>query len=338
MSANKTSCAGINCAGINIGYGHLKLATPSGLLVTASAVAPSNPLYDGIGRARDTHKTVFKGEEFEVGAEAILLTRTPETARLPVPQWSATLRYQVLAQLVKDRLRAESPDWHVVIGVPISDYRDAAYRKSLKHFWTGKHETTSGLLTIEDARVVPEPIGAIFAYMQGFSEQEIQEESARSHLVIDVGFFTSDWLALSRLSPDLEQSRGIDIGMHAILTQMSEQIAADYQKSGVSDLVTLENLLLEQIATGKSGKVDLLQYAIQATAKIAPPLMDDIKASTYRWLRSDDAKKILLAGGAASFLLPHVQESFPGIEVEVVRDPQTANAVGYRLQCEMLHG
>lgn len=325
------------CAGVNIGYGHLKLATPGGVFVTASAVAPSNPLYDGVGRSRDTHRTVLGGTEYEVGAEAILLTRTPETARLPVPQWLGTQRYQVLAKLVMDRLAMESDGWEVTLGLPVSDYQDEAYRKRVKAFWTGIHDTASGPIEIREARVVPEPIGAVFAHIEHFSDAEIAAETSASHLILDVGFFTSDWLVLNRMAPDLPQSRGIDIGMHAILARMAEQIAADHQKSGMSDLITLETLLLEQIAAGRPGKIDLPDYARRATAQIAPGLIDDIQASTYRWLRSDAEKKILIAGGAAGFLLPHMKTAYPGIPVSIVENPQTANATGYLLQCEMRH-
>jgi hypothetical protein len=325
------------CAGINIGYGHLKLSTPAGLFLTTSAVAPSNPLYDGIGRARDTHKVTYSGVEYEVGAEAILLTRTPETARLPLPKWLGTNRYRVLAELVKNRLAQEAQSWNVVIGLPVSDYRDAAYRKSVKAFWQGAHDTENGFLDILNATVVPEPIGAVFAYMQDYTPEQISEESRWSRLVLDIGFFATDWLTLNRMSPDLEQSRGIDIGMHAILTRMAKHIAADHNKSGAGDLITLETLLLEQIATGRKGKVDIVAYAESAAAEVVPALLDDLQANTYRWMRTDLPKKVLIAGGAATFLLPHVRRIFPDIPAHILPDPQTVNATGYRIQCEMRH-
>ncbi|WP_308388647.1 hypothetical protein [Acidithiobacillus sp. AMEEHan] len=66
------------CAGINLGYGHIKLSTPASTFLAASAFAPANRLYDGIGRQRDTHKVTVDGTVYEVGSDVITLARAKE--------------------------------------------------------------------------------------------------------------------------------------------------------------------------------------------------------------------------------------------------------------------
>jgi len=152
-----------SCAGINLGYGHLKMATDMGTFITASAFAPHNKLYDGVGRARDTHKVVLDASVYEVGADVITLARAKETVRIPEPKWLGTLRYRIFAQRILDRLALENTAWHLVLGMPIADFEDTAYRQRLESFWVGTHDTASGPIRILNARAVPEPIGALFS-------------------------------------------------------------------------------------------------------------------------------------------------------------------------------
>lgn len=124
-------------AGINLGYGHIKIATPAGDFITASAFAQANRLYDGIGRKRNTHLVDLDGKTYEVGSDAITLARAKETVRIPEPKWLHTLRYRVFAQLVKNQLALENSEWNVVIGMPIADFEDQSYRDALSSFWLG---------------------------------------------------------------------------------------------------------------------------------------------------------------------------------------------------------
>lgn len=323
-------------AGINLGYGHIKLSTPSGNFITASAFAPTNRLYDGIGRKRNTHNVLVDGKTYEVGSDAITLARAKETVRIPEPKWLHTLRYRVFAQLVKDRLALEGHFWDVVIGMPIADFEDTDYRVELEDFWVGEHETSSGPLTISNARLVPEPIGALFSETSGFTPEQKQAAALQNHLIIDPGYFTSDWLSLYRLSPDLRQSGGIDIGMHHLLKELSSLVSARYGATD-SDLVTLESLLLEQIACPDSvSSVPLVGLAFEAAETVFTPMIENLRASTWSWNSSSGDKAILITGGAAPFVESLVRAAWPKTKLSVASNPQMANALGYREMASMI--
>lgn len=325
-------------AGINLGYGHIKLSTPAGDFITASAFAPTNRLYDGIGRKRNTHLVDLDGKTYEVGSDAITLARAKETVRIPEPKWLHTQRYRVFSRLVMDRLALESDHWNVVIGMPISDFEDVDYRQELESYWEDTHDTASGPIHIHHARLVPEPIGALFAESAHLTDEQKQAASLQNDLIIDPGYFTSDWLALYHLSPDFQQSGGIDIGMHHLLKELSKLIASRYSQTD-SDLVTLESLLLSQIHHPESmtkASIPLFDLAKEAAREVFAPMVDNLRSAVWSWSSSSEEKSILITGGAASFVHPLVEEAWPKTPVRLASNSQMANALGYREMAAMI--
>lgn len=224
-----------------------------------------------------------------------------------------------------------SPILHAGINLGYG-HEDAGYRDDLESFWRGEHDTASGPITIHNAKLVPEPIGALFSETSLLPVSEKQLAAQENHLIIDLGYFTSDWLTLYQLSPDLGQSGGIDIGMHHLLKELSSLLAARYGHTD-SDLVTLESLLLEQILHPERFDKDALPLhamAHEAAETVFAPMIDNLRASVRSWTASSTrAKSILITGGAASFIEKLVKQSWPHIPARVADNAQMANAHSY---------
>src|SRR5260370_131205 len=59
--------------------------------------------------------------------------------------WATSDLYRVLRQSVLDRLGHESAGpWAVMVGMPVSEFKDEPYRALLTKLWEGEHTTATG--------------------------------------------------------------------------------------------------------------------------------------------------------------------------------------------------
>lgn len=326
----------MNPAGINIGYGHTKIRTHEDYTVFPSVSSPANTTFTGLGLDRKTRTVQFKGVAYEVGEDAALLSNDPSGGKVCRPRWLDSIPYQVLRQATIDVLHESSPDdsdWTVVLGVAVEHFKDSAYVEKLRSAWLGNLVTSSGkTIRVSACQVVPEPMGAYWSLT--LSDKDLKARSKDSTvLVIDIGYYTTDWIAIhdNHLVPGL--SSGVNQGMHALFLELQRHLQVTYGQT--IDLVQLESIVRNQkpirIRGQETGLDHILSPALERVMpRIASLVLESILPATQRDV------VFILTGGGASLLKPYLCESLPNGTFYSSGNPQQDNADGYWMLAKAL--
>lgn len=316
-------------AGINIGYGHTKLRTSRGYQSFPSIIAKSNDKFIGMGEKRNTIRTQFAGAEYEIGEDAALLHNDPTGGKICVPRWMDSLNYQVLRQATIDILSQESKvradkDWALVLGVAVEHYEDQQYIEELLQVWRGPLVGSHGTINVAEVQAFPEPLGAYWRLK--LADSSLRDTELDLVVVIDLGYFTTDWLTISRDIVLPEKSGGVDQGMFAVYQAMQEILHRDF---GITpDLVKIER----QVRQGGN-----LQFARQSIDRrlVLQPALDQVLPRIMAAVRkslgdtSSEQPLFFLTGGGASFLRAYLRKTLIQPVIHVSSDSQRDNAEGY---------
>jgi hypothetical protein len=319
-------------AGINIGYGHTKIRTMQGYQSFPSIAHPANTQFTGLGMERQSRIVRYNGMDYEVGQDAKFLSRQLSAGKVLRPRWLDTVQYKVFQQAVWDILHESSEGsgkkpWTIVTGVAVEHSKDQDYLDRLQFTWIGEHQTSKGeSIVIETCRAVPEPMGAYWAMV--LSDPQLKERvKNRTVIVVDLGYYTIDWIGIhgNRLIPAL--SSGDNLGMHTLYAEFQKYIQGTYSLS--MDLVDIENRIRDPHATIRIGGKDVsLEHVL------SPVLEQVLPAVVNRFLEgigsvSREDALYLVTGGGAKFLYPYLREYLDHAELYITPDPQRDNADGY---------
>lgn len=311
-------------AGINIGYGHVKLRTGERYYQYASVLQPANTAMQGItGQERRTLLVQVDGTAYEVGAEAALLAADSD-GKAVFERWADSLQYRVLKQSVLDILAQEQTgEWHVVIGMPVSQYLNRTYREELKQLWLGEHATTYGKVEITKAVMVPEPMGAYFYYGTDLDEDKLLTKATACFL--DGGYYTFDWITAAGGRLIDSKCDAVNVGAYRLLIELRGRIR---QETGERvGLVPLEAALINQAPVTVAGQeYDLGTVLPQATEVVAAELIAELRSGLGN---VSSISHFFVGGGSGPLFLEAIKDAFPRHRVELLPRPQRANAIGY---------
>ncbi len=319
----------MNVLGIDIGYSNLKLAfgkrgsEPKVLLRPAGA-APADRLGEKITGKKDEDflRVVVNGTPFVAGL-------SPDRAEL----WSRELHedypstesYRALfhAGLLLSELE------HIdilVTGLPVSQYLNQDLRNRLQSLMAGEHQVTPRRrITVENVKVVPQPVGGFVDHVWNLKDSSEFEESRV--LVVDPGFFSVDWVLISN-GELRRQSCGTSLeASSVILDEAAKLLANDF--GGNVGRERLENAIRQNQTEVRlfGEKIDITPYLKMAANKIGPIVTARLRES----LRKENAGAdiALLVGGGAGFFESAVKEAFPQLKVFTPASPVFANARGF---------
>lgn len=310
-------------AGINIGRGHVKLKTDRDYVQYASLIHRAKPFLDDLRLMPSTNQlVVVDGVTYEVG-EDVALTGERTSDKNVFSQWATSTPYQVLMQSVIDRLSEESNGpWTVMLGMPVAEYRDEQYRNSIVKMWQRAHKGAHGMVTVLQAMTMPEPVGAFWQCVMSEAHRE-QEFLEQRVIVVDVGYFTTDVIAVNRMRFNPSIADSINRGMRDVYRSIGEQLTKKYRKQ-CSDMDIEMAVLNKWPLLHRGVALDIQQEINEAVKQVGDNIM--------QWLRSavDQADGLILVCGGGAFLLTDiVKQTFHQAKVEMVMNPQQANAHGY---------
>lgn len=303
-------------AGINLGYGHVKLRTERGFLQYASiAVAQQG---DASLMRANTQRVVVDGEVWEVGDQAALLAGANFDRRV-FPNWSDSRDYRVLLQSVLERLAEQSlGPWRVVLGAPVSQFNERRYRQELIGRWRGRHATHKGELLIEHAACVPEPVGAFWHHAA--SNPDVNKKAV---LVLDVGYFTTDAVVVQNLVLNPASGGSLNAGMEQVYRVVARMLNENYRLSPAAWEVETAVLGVKPFYF-RDQAIDLQPLLHKA--------LHGVGKTIVAWIRSVQGQRpdlILTCGGGAHVFTEPVRLAYPDCRVLMVKDAQAANAHGY---------
>ena len=302
--------------GLDIGFGTTKVAYDGGISVFPSVVGTdtTRQQVDGLLDAQMDVVTL-DGRSYCVGAGAVKHSSRWINSR--DRGWIHTVAFRALVTHALEVANARSCSVIIVTGLPITHY--SSDRNQLVGIIRRIADAYSIDLTV---KVILQPLGSFFRLL--LNDEGIvadAELTSGKTGVLDIGFFTTDFLTLADLELMELQSDSCESGASTVLEAISTDIADQYgirlDINAVENAVRNSSLRLYGKDVDISGTVDrrLSEFAAEITAK----------AKTV-WKSAADIDRIIITGGGAELLkgkLDLYRHAF------LCQNAQTANAEGY---------
>ncbi len=229
---------------------------------------------------------------------------------------------------------------YLAVGLPNNNFE--RMKGKLEKLLAGKHQIDNKkTVTVKKVIVVRQPIAGLIQYAQ--DKNKFNAMMKNRTLRMDFGYFSSDWVTCSGLTPIDNLSGASDTGAYSIYNQvmrhLNETVIEDMglDKLETSDYARLDEALrnnelrlcgkiipLDGIVDGKSKYKPVKEIIFQ----VARQAIMDCRNNIGENAKTID--EITVGGGSASMYIEAVREAFPTHEITVEGNGQFSNVLGLR--------
>ncbi|UIF89192.1 PRTRC system protein D [Cupriavidus sp. UYPR2.512] len=318
----------ISTAAIDVGYGNTKSAFPLGseiatnMFPSLAPVAATSSLTThagGMFRARNVVNVEIDGARYEVGPDVSLSAAHVNTGRSLSEDYVTTPNYAALLAGSLHYANASEVD-RLVLGLPV--HNTHKYAAFLKDRFTGTHNFGWGNVQINSVLPLPQPLGTLITYIQ---QSGNKYDPDNAYLVIDVGYFTTDWVVARGYTMDDTRSGGAPGGAARIYQQVASLISAD-RGQPTDSIERIDKAIRDAKPMVFYGQdLDVSPYLAEAMAVTNQP----VKEIQARVGRPEDIRAIILTGGGAQLYAPTIRAAFPLNVIHIMDAPCFANVRGF---------
>ncbi|RQR26321.1 PRTRC system protein D [Burkholderia sp. Bp9143] len=314
---------------VDVGYGNTKYAHRAASGTIATGMFPSlTPLaasrtLSGYGEsvltARKVSTIIIDQVEYEVGPDVPLTAAYGNTGRALADDYVLSDNYAALL-FGAIHFSGVTHIERLVLGLPVHNMKK--YSAELKERFAGELDFGAGRVTVDKVVVIPQPLGSLV-----LASSNRQHEFGRdvAHLVVDVGYFTTDWVYANGFTMDDNRSGGMPGGASQIYQRIANLVARD-QGDAVEDIERIDKALREQTPFFFYGtNIDLAPYLEQAQ----PLISGVVKEMQNNVGRLPNVRSIILSGGGAALYAAVIRRAFPRVLIEVIDAPCLANVRGF---------
>lgn len=331
-------------AAIDVGYGYTKYAVRVDGAPTEDSFPSFAPTATGaaalggataLSRLRVMQVDV-NNKAYLVGHDSVLAT-DGRMERLRDAAYCMSDTYHALSLAALAYMRQPIIDV-LVLGLPLSTL--GTYRAHLEKKYQGRHhlpeshtlgiDRTERVVDVRKVLVVPQPAGALMTAVK-----EAPDLQRTTNLVVDLGYFTMDFLCTNGMSPLPARSGAVEGGMSGFLDELHAAATKDYEKLcpgllpgefRMSHHQYERALQGDKILRTSAGDVELGK-AIHAASSKLDHYLDMVAAKVGN---TDDILHVVLAGGGAELLEPRFKARFPRMrKLHTPKRPQFSIVQGY---------
>lgn len=304
----------LNVRAVDVGKGRVKLTTSiEGICTSFPSIVDST-----IHPYSRTLEQLIDGRMLDVVS----------TTTAGVHHTEITPEYRALLYKALDKMRVKQLDL-LVTGLP--PHRYAAHRRALTQILKGTHAIRSDAsITIEEVRVVPQPLGGLIAYLH---ERRIdwKRQMNRRYLVVDVGYGSCNWLCTHGLTEVPARSGGVTVGMSHYLSRANSIVDRLLGRHYPFRHKIDEGLRRGRFRVGKR-EIDVDLLCIPAE-DVAGPAVEAL----YKGIGGPQGiDEVIVVGGGSEYFMPVLMSSLPELELHTVAHPMYANVRGFHLIGEIL--
>ena len=318
---------------IDVGYGNTKSAFRMGsdvatqMFPSLAPVAVSNAVSGfGIGLV-DSRKVVaiaVDGTKNEVGPGVALSSAYGNAGRTLSEDFCTTPNYAALLGASLYFANVTEVE-RLVLGLPVHTIKK--YSAHLRSRFSGVLDFGHGAVKISNVMVVPQPLGSLVSFSK-YHGDRFDHDNA--HLIIDVGYFTTDWVVANGFTMDDRRSGGAPGGASQIYQRIA-QLISEQEGEQVDDIERIDKCLREKKPLLFYGKdIALAEYVEQSQAVIS----STVKEMQNKVGRTADLRSIVLTGGGATLYEPVIRAAFPRVEIDLLEAPCFANVKGFLIAGE----
>lgn len=275
--------------------------------------------------SRNTKKVHVNGKVFEVGDDVMQMQGSRD-GRVLHKDYVLTDEYLALSRGALSMMAAPVIDL-LVVGLPVDapKGRDEELRKIL----SGTHKINEKeTVEVRNVLVISQPLGgfAHYAFENG-KEKAFYEDI---NLIIDVGFFTLDWVVASGVNLINKRCGGAEAGVSHYLTRLSKELQ---EKLSIDDLNInrVDEAVRRGFVKAYGQKHDITPF-LESGYNIVNEGLNKLQSKVGA---VSDIDNIILCGGGASIYLPMVKERFPRHSINVAPEPALSNVKGFYLVGEV---
>ena len=314
---------------IDVGYGNTKYAhraasgnIATGMFPSLAPVVASVALSGYDDRKLDRKvlaKITVDKIDYEVGPDVSLTAAYGKTGRALSDDYVQSKNYAALlfgAIYFAGVTHIE----RLVLGLPVHNM--PRYSSALRDRFTGEFDYGLGRVTIEKVVVIPQPLGSLVAASAN-RQNEFGRDSA--HLVIDVGYFTTDWVYANGFTMDDRRSDGIQGGASQIYQRIAELLSTEHGRK-VVDIERIDKALREKKPFFFYNHNINLDPYLERAQNVIDGVVEAMKNNVGDLA---GVHSIILSGGGGALYAAGIRNAFPLNTVEVIDAPCMANAKGF---------
>ncbi|RWA55703.1 plasmid segregation protein ParM [Cupriavidus sp. UYMSc13B] len=314
---------------VDVGYGNTKFAFSLGAEVVtrmfpslAPTGSPSSLANHGAGffQTRDVAHITVEGAIYEVGPDVSLTSAYGNTGRTLSEDFVTTPEYAALLFGALQYAKAKDVG-QLILGLPVHTLQK--YSGVLQERFTGLHNFGAGDVNIKRVIALPQPLGSLVTFMRQAGKELDPDDTC---LIVDVGYFTTDWVVARGFMMDDTRSGGVPGGSSRIYQQVATLLSADEGGEPSSGIERIDKALRE----GKrmryfSKTVDLKPYLEVAKAQCQTA----VKEMQTHVGRTEDIAAIVLTGGGSALYAGAIRAAFPRSRIVAMDSPCYANVRGF---------
>ncbi|KAF7961879.1 plasmid segregation protein ParM [Cupriavidus sp. UYMU48A] len=313
---------------VDVGYGNTKYAFSRGAELAMQmfpSLAPTATRANvtgyggGFFKARDVITVQVDGAYYEIGPDVSLSSAYGNTGRTLSEDFATTAEYAALLGGALRYTGATEID-QLVLGLPV--HTTQKYAQYLRDRFTGTLNFGNGEILVRSVAGLPQPLGSLVTFMR----QHGQDYDGRNaHLVIDVGYFTTDWVVARGFTMDDTRSGGVPGGSSRIYQQIAE-IIAEQEGEPVAGIERIDQALRNATSLLFYEKEINLQPLLEQARAVCHAAVKEMQT---RVGRSEDIRSIILSGGGSALYAPAIRAAFPRTPMKVLESPCFANVRGF---------
>lgn len=331
---------------IDVGYGNVKFTTSHddafgkiecSQFPSRSPIAGDKGIAAGLLQGRKTVVVDVNGTNYEVGYDVVKAQGTFDETSVLNKDFCLSDAYMArlkgaLAYIKMDASFTGDNLALLVLGLPVSTFRNEQLRNKLKQRVLGTHDLPDGkVIKVERVLVMPQPMGAYFEY--AFEHSMFEKMQEQNNLIIDPGFLTFDWLMSAGLVPIDARSDSVNRGMSSVLKAVAEE--SKRKEGWETDVSLLVKLLEEHFRLGRPYNVYGVERDVSNYIGPGKAIINEAVAALGNSVGDGaDIQNIILSGGGAVLYLDAIKEKFKHHKIIVMENPVFSNVRGFQLAGE----
>ncbi len=217
----------------------------------------------------------------------------------------------------------------LVVGLPVSEAFAPAGTHWLQSRIEGTHLVANGVrITVERAVVVPQPAGTFASFLGNQARARGVRISAHDLLaVVDIGHYSFDWVLMRGASIRHVASNSSYYAGRAVATEAARQVEKSVGRSVSWERIDAARRTGQKTLQLGNKTVSIEPFIVGAVNTVVRNAISAFRSSLGEEAR--DLNAVILAGGGAVDSEAAFRAAFPTVDVHVVDDPVSSNALGF---------
>lgn len=238
----------------------------------------------------------------------------------------------------------------LVLGLPCEQFYNHIDPQQKSDHVIHIEQTCQGLINTGDdlpyevkkVVVMAQPHGTYWGFFGKTGDSRLQNLARRgSILVMDIGYYTFDWINLDKLSVVLKNSNSRSNAYHQVLSSAAGTITSELRESGLIKAAVSPDDIEDALFNGEktvfvgAKEIKIDDYLLSAAEDVSQQVLKAVEGDVGK----TPPNMIIVSGGGAKHFSPHIVKWAENIGAEVVtpNEPERLNAYGYMTNAIVNH-